>query len=101
MTNKDLLISKVRENIKFYRKKANLSHKEVAEKSRKSSAWFTSIENGRITPTLSVLYDFAELFDCSIYDLIPDNKAKKITENITGNVESLNLQLQVIKALDE
>ena len=95
------ITQKVCENIRFYRKRAALSRQDVASKMGKSGAWLASLENARIAPTLPVLYGLADLFGCSVYDLLPDNRSSLSSTPVTGNLTSFNLRNEVMKALDQ
>ena len=92
---------KVCEKIRLYRKQASLSRQDVACKMGKSAAWLVSLENARIAPTLPVLYGLADLFGCSVYDLLPDNRASLSSTPVTGNLTSFNLRDEVMRALDQ
>lgn len=60
----------VQDNLKSFRKKANLTQKELADKLNVSVNTIQNYENGRRTPKLEVLYEISKILGINISDLI-------------------------------
>ena len=62
------------ENLKYYRKKVNLSQKKLAELLFMSQQGYAKYEIGSATPDPQKLNDIANLLNCSMEDLLNDHK---------------------------
>lgn len=60
--------------IKTFRKKAGLMQHEVAEKIGIAQSSYCNIEKGRRNPSLKTLRKLAELFHCTVDDLLSDEE---------------------------
>ena len=69
-------------NLKLYRKQANLSLQELADMygGTKSHCW--ALEKGTSAPTLPTAYAIACVLDMTVYEIWPD-KTKIVTETVT------------------
>lgn len=76
----------LRENIRFLRKKINLTQGGLAEKLDIKRSLIGAYEEGRGVPKLSVLKQMAELFEISVDDLLAVNLSEtKDRRSETGN----------------
>ncbi len=67
-------------NLKTYRKRANLSQKETAEKLNIAQGSYSNYENNKREPDIKTLLKLSKLFNTSIDNLVG---------NTTGNLNSL------------
>lgn len=63
-------------NVKFYRKKAKLSQKELADKFSGDRSKISDIENGKENFMFSTLLDIAAGLEIHVRKLLEDNQAK-------------------------
>lgn len=86
-------------NLQYYRKKANLSQEQFAEKLRVSNNTISKIETGRSFPKPSLIDSMAEMLHIKVSSLFDENyKEKEIIQGfsttvnqileITGNIQS-------------
>ena len=66
-----------KDNLYFRRTKAGLSQKELAEKLFVSQQMVGAMETGLKQPSVNMLMQLASVFDCTVNDLVYDNKKKK------------------------
>ena len=64
-------------NIKFYRKKAELTQTELADKINKNMRTLQKYEKGDTTPTFTIIKKIAEILEVSPYDIVRNAKASK------------------------
>lgn len=64
------LRNKLAHNLKVERAKKNLTQEKLAELSDVSFKHVTKIENGNVTPSIYIVYKFANVLDVSIDDLL-------------------------------
>lgn len=62
----------IAENIKLLRKKAGLTQKQLAEKSKLSIATIQGYEQGKYEPKQEAIYKLRDALDCNIYEIIDD-----------------------------
>lgn len=67
-------------NIRDVRKQEGMTQNELAEKLGINRATLSKYENGQIDPTISQLEKISEILDVSLFDLIPSEKHKSITD---------------------
>ncbi len=63
-------LAEIGANIAFYRKQAGLTQAQVAKNLEIEPSTVSRIENGLISPTITKLYQFSELFNCPMSDLL-------------------------------
>lgn len=66
ITKNDIRLAK---RIKKYRKSANLTQKELAEKIKMSTKYIQFIETGKRKPSLKTVYKIAKTFKVKVQDL--------------------------------
>jgi len=59
--------------IAYYRKKSDLTQKQLGAKLGKSKDYISSLERGVVHPSLDLLSDMSELFNESLDELLSDN----------------------------
>lgn len=64
------MITKIAENIKFYRKQLGLTQEQLAEKLNGKKSLVSNYENGYSTPDIYTLCKLAQIFDVSLDDLV-------------------------------
>lgn len=85
MKTQDITIQYIRSAIKKKRKEKNISQIELSEKLNRAPSVIVNLETGRHSPSLDILYDLAEIFDCSIYDLIPNRRIHQELPEVKGD----------------
>lgn len=65
------LHSKIAENIRLLRKKSGKTQAEIADALGKTRAYVVNLETGRTIPQIYVLYELADFFGCTLYDIAP------------------------------
>jgi len=68
-----MLLSNISKNIEKYRKKLNLSQKELAEKLFVTHQAVSKWENGKSIPGIEIMVKMTELFSITIDDLLQDD----------------------------
>ena len=68
MTNST--INKLKENIKKYREKLNISQEKLSEKAGVSTDYISLIERGKRTPSLKRLCKIAEALGVEVHELL-------------------------------
>ncbi len=66
--------TKIKENIKFYRKQLGLTQGQLAEKLQGKKSLISNYENGHSTPDIYTLCKLAEIFDVTLDDLVEYKK---------------------------
>ena len=66
--------TKIKENIKFYRKKLVLTQGQLAEKLQFKKSLISNYENGYSTPDIYTLCKLAEIFDVTLDELVEYKK---------------------------
>lgn len=66
-----------KDNLYFQRTKAGLSQKELAEKLFVSQQMVGAMETGLKSPSVNMLMQLANVFDCTVNDLVYDTTCKK------------------------
>lgn len=70
--------------IRYYRKKNNLSLIELAELVGLSPSTISNIENGKTSPKIEWIREFASVFGCTVNDLVDKPKEFKSIEVPNG-----------------
>ena len=70
------MFNNLQERISYYRKKCELTQEELAEKCSVSPQAVSKWENGLTAPDISLLPRLAEIFNCSIDELLGREKPK-------------------------
>ena len=81
--------------VKRKRKEKNISQIELSEKINRAPTVIVNLENGRLVPNIDLLYDLAEVFDCSIYDLIPSRRIKTELPDVKGSETSASALIKI------
>ena len=66
------LRKKLAHNLKVERAKNDLTQEQLAELSNVSTKHVTKIENGKVTPSVYIVYKFAKALKTTIDDLLKD-----------------------------
>ena len=66
--------TKIKENIKFYRKQLGLTQGQLAEKLQGKKSLISNYENGYSTPDIYTLCKLAEIFDVTLDELVEYKK---------------------------
>lgn len=85
-----------------FRKGMKLTQNDLAEKIGKSRLFIVELEAGEKDPTISTLYDLAEVFGCALTDLVPQEKLDEPLVEMRGEKISSDSEKQVkdlLKAL--
>lgn len=61
---------KIAENIRFFRKQAGLTQKELAARFGSRKTLISNYEIGRNTPDIETLWELADIFDITIDELV-------------------------------
>lgn len=61
---------KIAENIRFFRKQAGLTQEELAARFGSRKTLISNYEIGRNTPDIETLWELADIFDITIYELV-------------------------------
>lgn len=78
------------ENLRFLRKRKNLTQKELAELSGVSCNSIINYENGRRTdPPVSILMKIANALEVTLDDILPGKGGKTMSENIRTRFHNL------------
>lgn len=64
------MITKIAENIRFYRKQLGLTQQELAEKLNGNRSLVSNYESGYSTPDIYALCRLAQIFDVSLDELV-------------------------------
>lgn len=67
-----------KENLVYQRTKAGLSQKELADKLFVTQQMVGALETGLKAPSMTMLMSLAEVFGCTVNDLVYDKNIKKI-----------------------
>ena len=76
------------QNLKFYRKRANISQAELAEKCNVSNGTIGNIECGMTKPSFDLIFSIATALKIPTEDLF---KSAEVNENLIGN------QFEIVK----
>ena len=60
-------------NIKFYRRKLNLTQEQIAEKIDAERSYITALESGNKSPSIYFLYELSKALNISMKDLMDIN----------------------------
>lgn len=66
-----------KENLVYQRTKAGLSQKELADKLFVAQQMVGALETGLKAPSMTMLMSLAEVFGCTVNDLVYDKNIKK------------------------
>jgi len=86
---------KFNENLKYLRKKENLTQEQLAEKLNVSRQAVTKWESGQALPDITNLKDISVLFGVTIDELIGDEKTKNAT-TLDKRLKELPIQLIIM-----
>ena len=77
-------------NIRFYRKKCNLSQQKLAEMCGLSTFYVSELEHGRKYPSLKTLVNMADVFSIPVYMLLINRKEHRnyILEQFSSDLSS-------------
>ena len=79
----------IKENIKFYREKLNISQRELGRRIGKTGQLISSIEQGKSTPSMETLKNIAKTLEVDINQLLYEEDALKELEEITDYCNNL------------
>ena len=77
MENEEKLRRTIANNLVYYRKESNLTQLQLAEKLNYSDKAVSKWERGESVPDIYILATLADLYKCSVNDLISDKKKRK------------------------
>lgn len=86
---------KFNENLKYLRKKENLTQEQLAEKLNVSRQAVTKWESGQAMPDITNLKDISVLFGVTVDELISDEKTKNAT-TLDKKLKELPIQLIIM-----
>lgn len=89
---------KLKENLRFLRKKSGLTQAELAKKMHIQQYNISDYEIGRIEPNIQTLLRFADIFNVSV-DFLVGRKTKDIHEENEENVNGYIHNMQIDKHL--
>ena len=92
-TNIDKIFDKICSNIKHQRSLTGLTQEKYAEALGVSSQYISQLERGESTPSLRFLLTICDVFDYSIYALIPQTKTNcndNLKTKMTAKFDSLS-----------
>ncbi|MBQ9034779.1 MAG: helix-turn-helix transcriptional regulator [Alphaproteobacteria bacterium] len=74
MTNLANRLENIGLNIRKYRKKMKLSQVDLAVEVGIDRSYLSEIENGRVNPTINILYAIADSLNVSVVNLLIEEK---------------------------
>jgi transcriptional regulator with XRE-family HTH domain len=80
----------LKDNLKIYRKKINLTQKELARKMKLKQYTISDYETGRIEPNIPILIRYADVFHISLDELLSHKTKRKDTDSIESTLQQLN-----------
>lgn len=86
-TNIDKIFDRICQNIKHQRSLTGLTQEKYAEALGVSSQYISQIERGESTPSLKFLLTICDVFNYSIYALIPQTKTDS-TDNLNAKMNA-------------
>lgn len=89
---------KLKENLRFLRKKSGMTQAELAKKMHIQQYNISDYEIGRIEPNIQTLVKFADVFNVSI-DFLVGRKTKDVALDNESNVNDYIKQMQIDKHL--
>ncbi|MBN2618899.1 MAG: helix-turn-helix transcriptional regulator [Spirochaetales bacterium] len=95
----DDVISYLKDNIRYYRSKINISQQKLAEMCDVSTYYISEIEQGKKYPSLKTLIKFANVFNIPVYMLLINPTEKKSYEIERFSTDLSNEISEVIKKL--
>ncbi len=90
---------KLKDNLRFLRRKAGLTQAELAKKLHIKQYNISDYEIGRIEPNINTLINFAEVFNVSIDFLVGRKSKNDDKTDIESNVDNYINQMQIDKHL--
>jgi transcriptional regulator with XRE-family HTH domain len=90
---------KLKDNLRFLRRKAGLTQAELAKKLHIKQYNISDYEIGRIEPNINTLINFAEVFNVSIDFLVGRKSKTDDKTDIENNVDNYINQMQIDKHL--
>jgi transcriptional regulator with XRE-family HTH domain len=90
---------KLKDNLRFLRRKAGLTQAELAKKLHIKQYNISDYEIGRIEPNINTLINFAEVFNVSIDFLVGRKSKNDDKTDIENNVDNYINQMQIDKHL--
>ena len=69
-SKKNKILKNLGINIKFYRKKLNLTQEKLAEIVNAERSYITALENGAKSPSLYFLYELSQALEIQLRDLV-------------------------------
>jgi len=73
ITRKNKILKHLGINIKFYRKKLNLTQEQVAELVDVERSYITALEGGTKSPSIYFLYELSHVFNITLKELMDIN----------------------------
>ena len=71
-------------NIRYFRYQKGLSQEELAFRSGRSPALISDLENCKIAVSIDTIEDIAEVFGCSLSELVTDHNYKVTKNRVDG-----------------
>lgn len=95
-------IKEIARRIAGRRKALGLTQAQVAERLQKSRAYVIALEGGTdVQPTVSVIYELAELFGCTAHDLMPAKPLAEERPEMRGCRVSEDAESEIARMLKE
>ncbi|MEG1754085.1 MAG: helix-turn-helix transcriptional regulator [Christensenella sp.] len=69
-----LILIKLGKKLKYYRVKTKLTQEAVAVQVEKTANYISKLECGQAWPSMKLMYQLAELYDCSVLCLLPSTQ---------------------------
>lgn len=73
ITRKNKILKHLGINIKFYRKKLNLTQEQIAELIDVERSYITAIENGTKSPSIYFIYELSRALNINLKELMDIN----------------------------
>ena len=94
-------MKEIARNVVDRRKSLGLTQAQIAERLQKSRAYVIALEAGDVQPTVSVIYELAEIFACSAHDLMPPKPLDEERPEMRGSRVSAETEDAVARMLKE
>lgn len=102
MTDITPTMKEIARRIAERRKAKNLTQEHIAQRLGKSRPYIVALERGTdVQPTVAVVYRLAEIFGCSVSDLLPPRLLAEERPNMRGDKISAEAEETVAKMLKE
>lgn len=95
-------IKEIARSIADRRKSLGMTQAQLAERLQKSRAYVIALEGGTdVQPTVSVIYELAEIFACTAHDLMPPKPLDEARPEMRGCRISAAAEDEVARMLKE